>query len=161
MSHFLHIQTRIREQEHLVQALRDLHCQFQEGQILLVRGYSGNQERAEVVVNTGCQYDIGFQRKAEQFEIVADWWCVEGNSPIRQETFVQDVNRRYAYNLGKDQAREQYLVVEKEEVLENGDIVLLLSERGWARKGESNYEENASYHSQRRYAAHRGAWRRG
>lgn len=130
MSHFLRIQTQIREREHLVQALRDLHYQFQEGQNLLVRGYSGNQERAEVVVNTGCQYDIGFQRKAEQFEIVADWWGVQGNTPIRQESFVQDVNRQYAYNLVKDQAREQYLVIEEEQVLENGDVVLLLSERG-------------------------------
>lgn len=130
MSHFARIQTQIREREHLVQALRDLHYQFQEGQNLVVRGYQGNQEHAEVVVNTGSAYDIGFQRKAEQFEVVADWWGVQGNTQIRQEAFVQQVNRQYAYNLIKDQAREQNLIVEEEQQLENGDVVILLSERG-------------------------------
>lgn len=130
MSHFVRIQTQIREREHLVAALRDLHYQFQEGQDLVVRGYQGNRERAEVVVNTGSQYDIGFQRRAEQYEIVADWWGVHGNTPIRQEAFVQNVGRQYAYNLIKVQAREQNLIVEEEQTLENGDVVLILSERG-------------------------------
>lgn len=130
MSHFLRIRTQIREREHLVQALRDLHYQFQEGQNLAVRGYANNRETAEVVVNTGCAYDIGFQRKAQEYDIVADWWGVQGNSPIRQETFVQQVNRQYAYNLIRNQAVEQNLIVEEEQALENGDLVILLSERG-------------------------------
>lgn len=130
MSHFQRIRTQIREREHLVQALRDLHCQFQEGENLAVRGWSGNQETAQVVVNTGSNYDIGFQRKAEEYEVVADWWGVEGNTPIRQQQFIQQVNRQYAYNLIHDQAREQNLIVEEEQTLENGDIVIILSERG-------------------------------
>ncbi len=130
MSHFLRIRTQIREREHLVQALRDLHYQFQEGRNLAVRGYANNREAAEVVVNTGCAYDIGFQRKAQEYDIVADWWGVQGNSPIRQETFVQQVNRQYAYNLIRNQAVEQNLIVEEEQALENGDLVILLSERG-------------------------------
>ena len=130
MSHFQRIRTQIREREHLVQALRDLHYQFQAGENLVVRGYSGNRETAQVVVDTGCNYDIGFQRKAEEFEVVADWWGVHGNTQIRQETFIQQVNRQYAYNLIRDQAREQNLIIEEEETLENGDIVIILSERG-------------------------------
>ncbi len=130
MSHFQRIRTQIREQEHLVQALRDLHCQFQEGENLVVRGYAGNRETAQVVVETGSDYDIGFQRKAEQYEVVADWWGVEGNTRIRQEQFIQQVSRQYAYNLIRDQAREQNLMIEEEQVLENGDRVILLSERG-------------------------------
>ena len=63
MSHFVRIRTQIREQEHLVQALRDLHYQFQEGQNLVVNGFLGNKETAEVVVNTGSKYDIGFRVK--------------------------------------------------------------------------------------------------
>ena len=130
MSHFQRIRTQIREQEHLVQALRDLHYQFQDGENLVVRGYSGNRETAQVVVNTGSKYDIGFQRKAEEYEVVADWWGVEGNSQIRQQAFIQQVSRQYAYNLIRDQAREQNLIVEEEQTLENGDVVIILSERG-------------------------------
>jgi hypothetical protein len=130
MSHFQRVRTQIREREHLVQALRDLHYQFQEGENLVVRGYAGNRETAQVVVNTGSNYDIGFQRKAQEYEVVADWWGVQRNTPIRQEAFIQQVNRQYAYNLIRQQAREQNLIVEEEQTLENGDTVIILSERG-------------------------------
>ena len=129
MSHFVRLRTQIRERDQLVAALRDLHYQYQEGENLVVRGYVGNKERAEVVVNTGCDYDIGFHRKSEEYEVIADWWGVERGSKIRQQEFVQQVNRQYAYNVIRDQAREQNLIV-NEEVQENGDIVILLSERG-------------------------------
>jgi len=130
MSHFLKIRTQIREREHLVQALRDLHYQFQAGENIAVRGYAGNREVAEVVVDTGSKYDIGFRRTAEEFEVVADWWGVEKDTRVRQRTFIEEVSQRYSYNLVKEQAREQYLIVEEEQTLENGDVVILLSERG-------------------------------
>ena len=130
MSHFVRIRTQIREREHLAQALRDLHYQFQEGRNLVVRGWQGNRETAEVVVNTGSNYDIGFRRQAEEFEVVADWWGVENNTRIRQRSFLEQVGQRYSYNLVKEQAREQYLIVEEEQELANGDVVIVLSERG-------------------------------
>jgi len=129
MSHFLRIKTQIREREPLVQALRDLHFQFQEGQNLSVRGYVGAKTNADIVVNTGCNYDIGFQRQAQEYEIVADWWGVQRGSPIKQDTFVQQVSRQYAYLVVQEQAREQNMIVEDERTLENGDLVITLSER--------------------------------
>jgi SOS-response transcriptional repressor LexA len=130
MSHFVRVRTQIREREHLVQALRDLHLRFQEGQSITVRGYAGNREAAEVVVDTGSKYDIGFRRQAGEFEVIADWWGVETSTSIGRTSFVQQVSQRYSYNVIHEQAREQYLVVEEEQELENGDIVILLSERG-------------------------------
>jgi len=134
MSHFLKIMTQIREREQLLAALRDLHFQHQASpnltNDLLVRGYKGNQERAEVVVDTGSAYDIGFQRKAEGYEVVADWWGVQGNTQIKQNTFIQQINRQYAYNVIRDQIREQDLIMEEERTLENGDVIITLSERG-------------------------------
>ena len=118
MSHFVKIRTQIREREHLVQGLRDLHYQFQEGQNIVVRGFAGNRETADVVVNTGSKYDIGFRQQAGEFEMVADWWGVQNYTQIRQQTFLAQVSQRYAYNLVKEQAREQYLVVEEEQELE-------------------------------------------
>jgi hypothetical protein len=82
------------------------------------------------VVNTGSAYDIGFQRKAEGYEMVADWWGVERNSQIKQNTFIQQINRQYAYNVIRDQIREQDLIMEEERTLENGDVIITLSERG-------------------------------
>ena len=130
MSHFVRVRTQIRERDQLVQALRDLHYQFKVGESLAVRGYSNNTERAEVTVDTGSKYDIGFKRSAEQYEVIADWWGVEGSTRLRQQNFIQEVNRQYAYNVVLDQAREQNLIVEEEQPLENGDVVIILSERG-------------------------------
>ena len=81
-------------------------------------------------MDTGSKYDIGFRRQAEEFEVVADWWGVEKDTRIRQNAFLGEVSQRYSYNLVQAQAREQYLIVEEEQELENGDIVILLSERG-------------------------------
>jgi hypothetical protein len=126
--------TEIREREQLLATLRDLHYQHQtspnQANDLLVRGYSGNQERAEVVVNTGSAYDIGFQKKADGYEVVADWWGVQNNTQIKQNTFIQQINRQYAYNVIRDQIREQDLIMEEERTLENGDVIITLSERG-------------------------------
>ena len=130
MSHFVRVRRQIRKRERLVSSLRDLHYQFQVGENLVVRGFAGGTERAEVVVDTGSKYDIGFRRSAEQYEVVADWWGVEGNTRLRQQSFVQDVNRQYAYNVILDQAREQDLLIEEQQTLENDDVVILLSERG-------------------------------
>src|SRR3990170_3480847 len=99
MSHFVRVRTQIRERDQLVQALRDLHYQFKVGESLAVRGYSNNTERAEVTVDTGSKYDIGFKRSAEQYEVIADWWGVEGSTRLRQQNFIQEVNRQYAYNV--------------------------------------------------------------
>ncbi len=128
MSHFVRIQTQIREKEMLTRALRDLHYQYQEGQNLVVRGYSGNRETAEVVVNTGSEYDIGFQRKQEVYEVVADWWGVQKDTPIRQENFLQQLNQEYARNIILDQAEEDYLLVEEERVLDSGEREIILIE---------------------------------
>ena len=130
MSHFVRIQTKIREREHLVQALKDLHCQFREGERLVVGGFGTNTETAQVVVNTGSKYDIGFRRTAQEFEVVADWWGVELYSQLRKDSFVQRVSQRYSYNVVKAQAVEDHLLLLEETELANGDIVILLSERG-------------------------------
>jgi hypothetical protein len=126
--------TEIREREQLLATLRDLHYQHQtspnQTNDLLVRGYSGNQERAEVVVNTGSAYDIGFQKKTDGYEVVADWWGVQNNTQIKQNPFIQQINRQYAYNVIRDQIREQDLIMEEERTLENGDVIITISERG-------------------------------
>ncbi len=133
MSHFLTIRTQLREREPLLVALRDLHHRFQaserQANDLLVRGYQGNQAHAEIVVDTGTQYDIGFQRKPEGYEMVADWWGVERGSQIRQQTFLQQLHQQYSRNIVRDFARTSVHLVEDERVLDNGDILITLTER--------------------------------
>ena len=132
MSHFVRIQTHIREQALLERALSSLGHSFRTSRDddLAVRGYQGNKSEARLVVDTGTAYDIGFERSGESFDIVADWWGVEGNSSIRKQEFTQSVQRAYAFELVRQHARQNNLVWESEQVQENGNTVIVLSERG-------------------------------
>src|SRR3970040_3166468 len=130
MSHFTRVQTVIRDQALLEEALRQLNYQFQSGESVLVRGYQGNQESAQVVIGTGSAYDIGFQRQPDQsFAVCADWWGVRNKTKLRQESFLQEVNRTYAHLAVKRQLIEQGLIIEEENVLPNGEIELAVFER--------------------------------
>ena len=77
MSHFTKVQTKITDFDCLKQALEDLQYTCQEGEVR-VRGWRGQWSEADLVVDTGGPYNIGF-RKASQgnYEVVADWWGVE------------------------------------------------------------------------------------
>jgi hypothetical protein len=129
MSHFVRIMTVLREREILKDALRDLGLAFEEGEGLEVRGDARRTETAEVVVRTTGGFDVGFRPSGEEYEIVADWYRVERSSSLRRKDFVEAVTRRYAYRVVLAEARAQNLVVE-EETLEDGNIVIVLSERG-------------------------------
>ncbi len=130
MSHFTRVQTVIRDQALLEEALRQLHYQFQSGESVLVRGYQGNQESAQVVIDTGGAYDIGFQRQADQsFAVCTDWWGVRNKTKLRQESFLQELNRTYAHLAVKQQVIKQGLIIEEENILPNGEIELVVCER--------------------------------
>lgn len=130
MSHFTRVQTVIRDQALLEETLRQLNYQFQSGESVLVRGYQGNQESAQVVIDTGSAYDIGFQRQADQsFTVCTDWWGVRNHTKLREESFLQELNRTYAHLAVKQQVIKQGLIIEEENILPNGEIELVVCER--------------------------------
>src|SRR3972149_10524829 len=125
MSHFTQVQTVIRDRALLEEALRQLNYQFQSGESVPVRGYQGNQESAQVVIDTGGDYDIGFQRQADQsFAVCADWWGVRNKTKLREESFLQELNRTYTHLAVKQKVIEQGLIIEEENILPNGEIEL-------------------------------------
>jgi hypothetical protein len=130
MSHFTRVQTLIRDQVILEDTLRQMHQRFQVGERLPIRGYQGNTEYGQVVIDTGSRYDIGFQRQPDEtFNLCTDWWGVQGNTPIRQESFTQELNRTYAHLTVRKQVLEQGFIIEEERVLESGEIEVLVCER--------------------------------
>jgi len=130
MSHFTRVQTVIYDQVLLEESLRQLSYEFQTGEDIPIHGYQGNTESAQLVIHTGGRYDIGFQRQADQsYAVCADWWGVQRICSIRQDDFVQKLNRTYAHLAVKRQVLEQGLIIEEEKVLENGDIELVVCER--------------------------------
>jgi hypothetical protein len=129
MSHFVRLETEFQERDRLIESLRELGHEVEEGERLEVRGDRRRSERAEIVVRAAPGADIGFRRSGDAYEVVADWYRVEQSSPVRRDAFLAGLKLRYAYRVVLDQAKEQNLIVE-EEKLANGDIVLVLTERG-------------------------------
>ena len=130
MSHFTRVQTVIRDRALIEGTLRQLNYRFQSGERVPVRGYQGSQESAQVVIDTGSGYDIGFQRQADQsFAVCADWWGVRNKTKLREESFLQELNRTYAHLAVKQQVIRQGLIIEEENVLPNGEIELVVCER--------------------------------
>jgi hypothetical protein len=121
MSHFSRIQTMIIEKPFLLQAIRDLGFQFEEGD-LPVRGFMGQRAQAEIAIRMGT-YDIGLRRTGSNYEIVADWTGIHG---VSQLEFTQRLTQRYAYHTARARLEEQGFTMVDESVQETGQIRLVL-----------------------------------
>ncbi|MGC8742358.1 MAG: DUF1257 domain-containing protein [Verrucomicrobiia bacterium] len=129
MSHFIQIKTIIKERDQLIEAIKDLGYEYQTGEELYVESYEKTRVKVDIKILTGSKYEIGFRKTENGYDIVADWWAVESFTKIREKDFIQKIIKQYSYNIIKDHVREQNMVIEREETLENGDTVLIVSER--------------------------------
>lgn len=122
MSHFSRIRTQIVEKDHLLQAIKDLGFNYEEGE-LKVHGFAGQQQPAEIVIRLPLSYDIGFRKNGEFYEIVTDWFGVRG---IKLEEFTSKLTQRYAYHVTRVKLESQGFSLVEEQVQETGQIRLLL-----------------------------------
>lgn len=123
MSHFTRIKTRMVEKEYLKLALQDLGYAYQEGD-LKIRGFSGQYTKVEIKVLTkNPDYDIGFRKIGDEYEMVADWW---GIRDVNKEQFLQQLTQRYAYHATRAKLEEQGFSLVREEIQEGGRIHLVL-----------------------------------
>ena len=123
MSHFTTLKTQIVEKTYLKKALDDLGYAYQEGNVT-INGYQGKKTTADIKVTTqNPNYDIGFRKNGNAYEIVADWWGIKG---IEQKTFGETLNQRYAYHAATAKLSEQGFSLVSENVEESGRIHLVL-----------------------------------
>jgi hypothetical protein len=109
--------------ETVQQALEDLGYTVEKG---TVRGYLGQQARADLVVRTDNNFDIGFRKEGENIVLVGDFWGLR----INREEFLQQVSQRYAYLTVTQQAAAGGWSKMTEEVQEDGSIRLVMQR--WA-----------------------------
>lgn len=129
MSHFTRVKTQITDVEVLKHALSDLQYSYADNAI--VRGYQGKTEKAELVVNPGGGYDIGFIKGQDgHFQIVADWWGVTKDNGLKEQAFLNPVMQRYAYHTVVEQVAKQGFQVVQETV--GTDQTVKLTVRRWA-----------------------------
>lgn len=123
MSHFSQIKTQIKDLTSLQSALTDLGIDWKAGP-QQVRGYRGQTRQAEVSIEQGNGYDIGFSWNGGEYELVADlqYW----QQPLTVEGFLNRVTQRYAYHtVVKETTRQGFQLAEQQQN-QDGSIRLVL-----------------------------------
>jgi hypothetical protein len=116
MSHFTTLQVQIKDAELLEETLKELGYSVERNANL--RGYLWNRTRADLVIRQKNGFDIGFRRKGDHYELVADLW----GAGIDPQTFLAPILQRYAYKSLLRSAQQQGYAIEAEERLEDGTI---------------------------------------
>ncbi|MGK7873311.1 MAG: DUF1257 domain-containing protein [Xenococcaceae cyanobacterium] len=116
MSHFTTIKVQIKNGETLHQVLQESGYQVERN--TKVRGYRGNTTDADYVIRQNNGYDLGFRRRGENYEVVADFW----GARINQKEFINSISQKYAHKTLMASVQEEGFNVEEEEVLEDGTV---------------------------------------
>ena len=129
MSHFSQIRTKIRNLSSLKAALTDLGVDWKQGPSP-VRGYQGNTETADVVIEQANGYDIGFRLNSEtqEYELVADlqYW----QQPLSVDGFINQMSQRYAFHTVMEATANEGFQVAEQTAMEDGSIRLVVQR--WA-----------------------------
>jgi hypothetical protein len=123
MSHFSQIKTQIRDLTALQAALSDLGMEWKSGP-QPVKGYRGQTQTADVVIEQENGYDIGFSRKDQGYELVADlqYW----QQPLSVQGFLNRLTQRYAYHAVLQETARQGFQLAEQQQQQDGSIRLVL-----------------------------------
>ncbi|MEB3161789.1 MAG: DUF1257 domain-containing protein [Prochlorothrix sp.] len=95
MSHFSTLRTKVTDAAILTTSLRDLGIEVKTEAD--VRGYNGQQVRADIVAVLEGDYDLGWSRNADgSFDLIADLWGVAKKH--NQTELINSINQKYAIN---------------------------------------------------------------
>jgi hypothetical protein len=123
MSHFSNIKTKIRNLSSLKAALKGMDIDWKEGPTP-VRGYQGQTQTAEVVIEQDNAYDIGFSWNGSEYELVADlqYW----QQPLTVDGFLSRLTQGYALHTILDETNKQGFQVSEQQKNEDGSIRLVV-----------------------------------
>lgn len=95
MSHFSTLRTKITDAEILKSSLCDLGVSIKTE--ANIRGYNGQNVRADIVAVLEGDYDIGWSRNSDgSFDLIADLWGVAKKH--NQTELINSINQKYAVN---------------------------------------------------------------
>lgn len=123
MSHFSQIKTQIRNLDALKSALSDMGLDW-KADATPVRGYKGQTQTAEVVIEQENGYDVGFAWNGQAYELVADMQFWQLNHSV--DRFLSQVTQRYAYHTILGETSKQGFQVAEEQKNQDGSIRLVL-----------------------------------
>lgn len=115
MSHFSTLRTKITDAVILTNSLRDLGINVKNN--AEVRGYNGQQVRADIVAVLEGEYDLGWSENSDgTFDLIADLWGVAKKH--NQTELINSINQKYAVN--------KTLSEVKQRGLQNANVKLVL-----------------------------------
>lgn len=128
MSHFTKVKTRILDRGILEKTLADLNYRLAASD--QVAGWQGATRKADIVVKTRGQFDIGFVKAADgSFDIVADWWGLKTSVGLDRQGFINQLNQRYAYHKVVAEVKARGFAVAEEVVQPDNSIRVVV--RRW------------------------------
>ena len=109
-----------------MESLKELgYNQVQVGQFQC-RGYQGNQTTVDILIQLQSGYDIGFVNRDTTFEMIADWYGIQG---ISQNGLSQKLNQKYSILSTRQELKKKGFSL-KEETLSNGTVRLVAKKLG-------------------------------
>lgn len=123
MSHFTRVQTKLYCLTTLRKAAKALGYKFAEGRSQ-VRGFNSQRCHADLVIDTGCGYDIGFAQREDGYEVIADWDFVERRTGLTPETFLPPLKQKYSYFKVLEQVESAGYTVVEERAAEGDGVTL-------------------------------------
>jgi len=126
MSHFSTIKVQFIDQSSLIDALKEVgFINIKTGQ-LQCRGFRGNKINVEILVELTGNYDIGFIKKENSYELIADWWGIKN---INQDDLMKKLKQQYSLIVTRQELKKKGFSL-KEEKLTNGTIRLVARKLG-------------------------------
>ncbi len=123
MSHFVETKLNISNQSHLFSALRDMGYELKVGRHIMPNGYG--QKRTVDFSLKG--YPIGFVKKGENYEIVADWW----GTGLNRVDFANKLQQNYAKYQVIEVCRKAGLTPGQWVEKEDGTLEMVAVKRSW------------------------------
>ncbi|MGL5034037.1 MAG: DUF1257 domain-containing protein [Microcystaceae cyanobacterium] len=106
MSHFSTLRTKITDVEILKASLQDIGINTKTE--ANVRGYNGQQIRADLVAVLDGEYDLGWSRNVDgSFDLIADLWGVAKKH--NQTDLINAINQKYAVNKTLSEVKQRGL----------------------------------------------------
>jgi len=132
-SHFSTLSTALRNKEQLIKALNDMgisSIKTSEHEKIEARGHKGDTVAADIVIPQANNYDLAFVHNGETYELVADMQFWQQSMPV--ESFMEQVNQKYAIHTLVDSSAEDGFSVEKLTQSADGTVTMSLSRYNFA-----------------------------
>ena len=129
MSHISKVETQLKDMAILQKTLTSLGYEYEcakENQKIQVKAYNKDTIDADMEIKILGPYGIAVNRTKNGLELSADWWEVETYTERKQEDFLSEIQKQYAYEtvMDKIKADGYSIVTENQDQEENLHIVV-------------------------------------